>query len=68
MASANPIARRELKHRSTAAHVELTHNGAPAARAFAEHGTAQPGLMGGMAVHGFQALACTPLGFGPSRM
>jgi hypothetical protein len=48
--------------------MEFAHNGAPAAHAFAEYGTAQLGLIGGMAAHGLHAFLSTPFGCVPSRM
>ena len=65
MASANVISRRVFTRRFAAEHVELAHNGGDA---FAQDGTAQPGLKGRMAAHGFHAFPCTPLGGSPSRV
>ncbi|MGA9359005.1 MAG: hypothetical protein WBW75_13660 [Mycobacterium sp.] len=68
MASANTIARRELKHCLAAAHAELAHNADLGATAFAQDSTVQPGLKGRMTAHGVHAFLSTPLGCGPSRM
>jgi hypothetical protein len=53
------------RRRFAAKRVELAHNGADA---FAEDGTAQPGLKRRMAAHGFHAFPFTPLGRDPDRM